>query len=445
MAILRNNFLYAGSVGDDITTGSSAAGGDAFSTVNAGANAAEYSTAVANPFTGGTVLKVQAAAAVAGEVRWTVSSTNTCAAQIVYWATADPTTASNDDLTIRGTVQNAGIRHHTGSQRRVINLGSEIGGGASYAGVLGAWVVEDLVVLEGTTSGNGTIKSRIRLLSDLTTVLNSYTSSARNAGVIGTDVINSIRFGKTTTASVQPALYFAMVAADPAATDWLPDPSVGATVLAVRATATALAEPPAVSGEVVIPSGGPATATALASAPVVTGGASVTAVRATSTAAAGVPVITGGAIVTGVRATATALATPPVISAAATGNVVAVRATATALASPPTVLGGATVVEVKAAASAVAYAPFTSGGAIASAIVGTASAFAPAPYVGGPPPTHPLPWTLAVTTTTRTLSATPVDRELSITHQERELAVAASARELTVSSDTRTLRVVEEP
>jgi hypothetical protein len=403
MAILVNRFV--GTDGTDLTTGNSAAGGDAFDLINAGANALEYSTAVTNPFTGGTVAKVEAGAGIAGEARWNPANSNQGAARLVYWATALPTTASNDDMTIRGTRQNAGMRYHTGGQRRTLNIGSEIGGTANYSGITGEWVVQDLVCVEGTTSSNGTIKSRIRRLSDLSTVVSSYTATNRDAGVIGTDVINSFRFGKTTTASVMPAFYMAEVAADPAATDWLPDPTTGATVSAVCATATALAEAPAVSAEVVVASSGPATATALASAPVVTGGATVTAVRATSSAlatpptlttgavvaavrataaaAAGTPVVAGGAVVAAVCATATASATPPTVAASSASTVNAVTATATATAGTPAVTTGAAVTAVRATATAAAPSPVVAGGATVTAVRATSTAAAGVPSVAG--------------------------------------------------------------
>jgi hypothetical protein len=158
------------------------------------------------------------------EVRWNPANSNQGASRMVFWATGLPTTASNDDMTIRGTRQNAGMRFHTGGQRRTLNIGSEIGGTGSYSGITGEWVVQDLVVVEGTTSANGTVKSRLRRLSDLSTVVASYSSTTRDAGVVGTDVINSFRFGKTTSTAVLPEFRIAEVAADPAATDWLPDP-----------------------------------------------------------------------------------------------------------------------------------------------------------------------------------------------------------------------------
>lgn len=222
MAMLVNKFV--GTAGTNVTAANSGPGGDALAFPTTGTSAVVYSSAVTNPFTGGTVAKVEAAAGTIGEVRWNPANSDQGASRMVFWATGLPTTASNDDMTIRGTRQNAGVRYHTGGQRRTLNIGSEIGGGGNYSGVTGEWVVQDLVNVQGTTASNGTIKSRLRRLSDMSTIVGSYVATNRDAGVIGTDVINSFRYGKTTSAAVLPAFYIAEIAADPAAVDWLPDP-----------------------------------------------------------------------------------------------------------------------------------------------------------------------------------------------------------------------------
>jgi hypothetical protein len=230
MAIRTNRFI--GTPGTSVTVANSAAGGDPFDLMNPTTPSGfVYSNARVNPITGGTIARVSGAAAVANEARWNPTDGQVGKAQVVFWSTAAPTTASNDFLTIRGTRQNAGMRDHTGGQFRVLNLGSEIGGAGAVSGLRGAWAVLDMVVVEGTTSSNGTIKFQFRWLSDLSTVVSSYTSSARDAGVIGTDVINSLRFGKTTTGSVLADFDIAWVAGEvlpdasvAGATDYLPNP-----------------------------------------------------------------------------------------------------------------------------------------------------------------------------------------------------------------------------
>lgn len=238
---------FSGTPGAAVTSANSGgASGDAFSVMNPTTPTGTfvYSDDLVNPITGGTVGKVAAGASVAAEARWTTVDSTSAAVQLVYRATGAPTTASCDDVAIRGTRQNAGRRLHTAGDSRLLNLGTEIGGGATWAGIINEWLVLDLVVVEGSTASNGTIKGRLRRLSDLATVVASYTSTARDAGVIGTDVINSLRVGKTTSGAVLPALYLAQVQGIAGATDWLPDPGGNVAPLAsITSDATGAVEP----------------------------------------------------------------------------------------------------------------------------------------------------------------------------------------------------------
>ncbi|GAA4627250.1 hypothetical protein [Cellulomonas oligotrophica] len=237
---------FAGTPGAAITAAASAAGGDAFSQMNptTPTGVLTFSNELVNPFTGGTVAKVVADATTAAEARWNTADAVAGASQVVYWATGVPTTAPSDDQAIRGTRQNAGIRHHIGGQVRVLNLGTEIGTTANWPGITGEWVVRDLVVVEGADATSGTVKARLRRLADLTTVVASYASATRDAGIVGVDVINSFRFGKLTAGAVLPAMYLAQVQAVAGATDWLPDPGTNVIpVASLTANVTGPVEP----------------------------------------------------------------------------------------------------------------------------------------------------------------------------------------------------------
>lgn len=164
-----------------------------------------YETSEANPLTGGSVGVVSAPAGTAAEGRYTHTDSTSLAQQLVCRVPPVPTAASCDFEQSRGTRQNAGLRYHLDGSLRVLNIGSEIGGAATWADwdtLVGENVVVDRLTQEGTTASNGRIRARVRLLSDLATTLWEYDSGAtRDAGVIGTDVINSARAWKITAAS----------------------------------------------------------------------------------------------------------------------------------------------------------------------------------------------------------------------------------------------------
>jgi hypothetical protein len=357
------------------------------------------------------------------------ASTGEVAVRFYFKVPSGTVTASSQLATVRNSGGNMAILVIDTSKRLVCQ--DSAGGDAMTPGsalpTAGTVVRGELRVVKGTTSGDG-VRHFAYYLGDSTTAEYEATDSTSNTGT--TNATNA-RLGRTggstwvTTIDLDdftlddapagvligPATQNANVTAVRAtatAAAGIPTVSGGATngtVVAVTATATALAEAPAVSAEVVIASSGPATATALASAPVVRGGASVTAARATSTAAAGTPVVAGGATVTAVRATATALATPPVVAATGSVTVTAVRATATASATSPVVTGGSSVSAVKAAATTVAYAPTATGGAVVSVVVATATTDAWAPLVEGRGSTPDVPAvrSLRITVPNRTL------------------------------------------
>lgn len=164
-----------------------------------------FETSVTNPLSGGSVGKITAAAGTAAEGRFTHPDSTSLAQQLVMRVPPPPTAASCDFEQSRGTRQNSGLRYHTDGSLRVLGIGTEIGGAATWADwdlLVGEDVVVDRLTQEGTTASNGRIRARVRLLSDLATVLWEYDSgTTRDAGVIGTDVINSARAWKITAAS----------------------------------------------------------------------------------------------------------------------------------------------------------------------------------------------------------------------------------------------------
>lgn len=206
---------FVGTPGQVVTPANSGgASGDAFSTANpATPTGFTYSDDLVNPITGLTVGKLLVGAGVVAEERWALIATNSAADQIVVRFTAPPTTASDDIIQVRGTVQNTATRLHTGGSHRPLNLGSEITvpANANWTIVNNIWYVIDREVIEGTST-TGRIRYRVRTLADLATEVFTFdTLATKNAGVVGTDVINSWRVGKITSGAVQPALYFAQV------------------------------------------------------------------------------------------------------------------------------------------------------------------------------------------------------------------------------------------
>lgn len=206
---------FVGTNGTVVTPANSGgSSGDAFSTANPGTPAGfTYSTDLTNPITGGTVGKVAVSAGTVAENRWTLGDTTSAADQLVIRFTAAPTTASDDINQLRGTVQNTGLRLHTDGTLRPLNLGSEITvpGSANWTIVNNVWYVIDRNIVEGTST-TGRIRYKVRTFADLSTTVFSYdTLAVKNAGVVGTDVMNSWRVGKITSTSNQPAYYLAQV------------------------------------------------------------------------------------------------------------------------------------------------------------------------------------------------------------------------------------------
>lgn len=177
-----------------------------------------------------------------------------------------------------------------------------------------------------------------------------------------------------------------------------------AVVSGIKATATALAIPPAAAGTATV-TAVPASASSLALPPVAGVGPVVAAVSATSTAAAITPTVTAATVVVSPSAVATAVAGTPVITGLGSGNVAAVRAVATAIAIPPVFTSAVVVSAVrsqasslmaapavgvsvsvtapKATATANSIAPTLSHGANLTAVRSTATAQMVAPFVAG--------------------------------------------------------------
>lgn len=193
-------FYFAGTDSTALTQGNTG-----YSTVNPNGGAGfVYKSTKVNPLTGGTSGRITAAAGTAAEVRHAVTAATSAAQQFVLEVPPVPTASVCDMAQIRGTRQNAGIRLHTDGSLRVLRMGSEVGGAGVYNDwdeLVGQAVVVDLLVVEGTTSSNGTIKARVRTLDDLSTTLWEYSATNVDAGVIGTDIIDSLRGWKITAAA----------------------------------------------------------------------------------------------------------------------------------------------------------------------------------------------------------------------------------------------------
>lgn len=206
---------FIGTNGTVVTPAASGgASGDAFNLANPPTPTGfTYSNDLVNPITGGTVGKVSVGAGVVAENRWTLADTTSVADQWVVRFTAPPTTSIDDVMQIRGTVQNMAARLSLTDLHQILNLGTAVStpGSPNWTIVYNVWYVIDRNIVEGTAT-TGQIRYRVRTFADLSTTVFTYdTGATKNAGVVGTDVINSYRIGKITSAAVQPAFYFAQV------------------------------------------------------------------------------------------------------------------------------------------------------------------------------------------------------------------------------------------
>lgn len=220
---------WPGTNGTNVTSANS---GFDFPTTGSVVVATASSPASSNPITGAANgIKLEASTTASAEVRKNVSPTSNqrVAVQVLFYITNVPLTASNDLITIRGTVQNCGLRHHTGGQFRALALGSEIGTGANVTGTTGAAILANMFVDVGNNSGgsNGTLKYNYFLMSDLVTPAQAYSATTLNVGDTDTDTIATVRLGKTTTAAdlTSRAVHILYVKIDDDATDLIAPPA----------------------------------------------------------------------------------------------------------------------------------------------------------------------------------------------------------------------------
>ena len=184
-----------------------------------------------------------------------------------------------------------------------------------------------------------------------------------------------------------------------------PGPAVTGSVTGIKATGSAAAIAPTVSGAVGVTSP-VGTVSSLAPVPAISIAPTVAGVPATGTTAAIAPAVSAGAFVTVTSpvATATTLAPIPVVTGQIAANVTSPVATATTLAPAPAVAWGASVtspvssvtaasptpvvaivagvVAVPAVGSAAAPAPTVTGAASVTAVAATVTSVAPVPQVG---------------------------------------------------------------
>lgn len=225
-----------GTPGANVTAAASAAGGTAYSLINPSNSAAvTYSDDVPNPCHGGTVIKFDGTLGTTAEVRWTTPDTTTAAQQAVVRFTEKPASGGGvlDWLYNRGSIRNASLRLMDATDGRLITVRRDSDAGtagrlssAALTALLGVDIVADLVVVQGTTTTDGTLKARIRRLDDLDgTPVMEYTATNVDVGQIGTHVMNMFQFGKTSASNGNIApFYMAHHALDDTATDYLPDP-----------------------------------------------------------------------------------------------------------------------------------------------------------------------------------------------------------------------------
>lgn len=193
--------------------------------------ALKHSNVEANPFTGGLVAVSTAGSGVQAEIRHNRTAATAGGQWIAFKVPASaPTGASLDILQTRGTVQNAGVRIHTDGSLRVLNLGSEIGAGATLAAFIATYAGQKVIcrqtVIEGTST-TGRILTNLSLISDMSNTVWSYDSgTTRNAGVVGTDTIDSYRALKITAASVPGNLVVYGHDANDGATTYIADPTL---------------------------------------------------------------------------------------------------------------------------------------------------------------------------------------------------------------------------
>lgn len=197
--------------------------------------AVQYSDDVPNPCYGGTVLKFDGTLGTTAEVRWTPPNTTAAAQQVVIQFTGKPADGGGvlDFLFARGTMQNSAWRlmEAADGRMRLYRRGSSISTGnidsATMTDLMGEFLVIDQVVIEGSTTTNGTLFGRVRLLSDLETDIFEYAETNVDVGQVGTHVMNLFQLGKTSSSNGNIApFYVAHHALDDAATGYLVDPPI---------------------------------------------------------------------------------------------------------------------------------------------------------------------------------------------------------------------------
>lgn len=186
-----------------------------------------FQTPPAPSIYGGTVGRIEAGAGQVNEGRWASVDTTSAAAQYIVYFTGHASAAVCDIGTIRGTIQNSTIRYRSDNTITLLNAASNDDAERRFTPPLNTWLVIDQLVIEGTTSSNGRNAYRVRRLDDLsgTPLIDFDSGTTVNAGVVGTDVINSYRVGKITSATtVVPTFYIAAHDVLDGATAFLPDP-----------------------------------------------------------------------------------------------------------------------------------------------------------------------------------------------------------------------------
>lgn len=174
--------------------------------------------------------KITAGAGVTFDARFNaVGTTTRGATQLLLWFTGAPTTADNDFITIRGTIQNTGMRLKTTGSGRPLASGSEVVGSGNYDNIdTGQFVLVDLYAAGESTGAAGTVKWRWWDLSGaggLTTPDFSATATGQAVGDSDTQFVQTNRVGKLTSAAVMPDFYIVDWRFDDSATDFLTTPT----------------------------------------------------------------------------------------------------------------------------------------------------------------------------------------------------------------------------
>jgi hypothetical protein len=174
--------------------------------------------------------KVSAGAGVTFDARMNAAASVTKGAvQLLLWFTGAPTTADNDFSTMRGTVQNTGLRLKTTGSGRPLALGSEITGSGNYDNLgTGKFILVDQYFQSDSTAANGTQKWRwwdLAGAGGLTTPDFSATATGQALGDSDTQFVLTSRVGKLSSTAVMPDFYIADWRFDDTASDFITTPT----------------------------------------------------------------------------------------------------------------------------------------------------------------------------------------------------------------------------